>query len=65
MRSSEPQIDADEQGAATLTALAVRVTEATGFHRGSGGNSMVMIIFGPVTLAMADGSTSTFKVNIN
>ncbi|MFH9090973.1 DUF6882 domain-containing protein [Streptomyces sp. NPDC017673] len=62
---AEPQIDADEQVAATLAALAVRVTEATGFYRGSGGNSMVMITFGSVTLAMADGSTSTFNININ
>ncbi|WP_354671326.1 DUF6882 domain-containing protein [Streptomyces sp. S.PB5] len=60
-----PQIDADEQVAATLTALAVRVTGATGFCRGSGGNSMVMITFGRVALAMADGSASTFNININ
>ncbi|MET8437025.1 DUF6882 domain-containing protein [Streptomyces sp900116325] len=62
---AQPKIDADEQAAATLAALAVRVTEATGFYRGPGGNSVAIITFGPVTLAAADGSTSTFDTDID
>ena len=59
-----PKVDADEQTAATLAALAVRITEATGFYRGPGGNSYVIITFGPVTLTGADGSMSTFNIDI-
>jgi hypothetical protein len=46
-------------------ALAVRLTKATGFYRGPGGNSVSIITFGPVTLTAADGSTSTFNINID
>jgi hypothetical protein len=46
-------------------ALAVRVTGATGYYKGPGGNSFVIITFGPVTLTKADGSVSTFNINIS
>lgn len=62
---AEAEIDADEQAAASLMALAVRLTKATGFYRGPGGNSVSIITFGPVTLTAADGSTSTFNINID
>ncbi|MFE5033441.1 DUF6882 domain-containing protein [Streptomyces sp. NPDC056683] len=62
---AQPKIDADEQTASTLAALAFRVTGATGYYRGPGGNSSYVIItFGPVTLTSADGSVSTFNINV-
>ncbi|WP_258056097.1 DUF6882 domain-containing protein [Streptomyces sp. Ru62] len=60
----EPEVEADEQTAGTLAALAVRITKATGFYRGPGARSIAIITFGPVTLTAQDGSTSTFKINI-
>ncbi|MEV5958215.1 DUF6882 domain-containing protein [Streptomyces sp. NPDC051987] len=61
---AQPTIDADEQTASTLAALAFRVTGATGYYRGPGRNSSYVIItFGPVTLTKADGSVSTFTIN--
>jgi hypothetical protein len=62
---AEPQISADEQAASTLVALAVRVTRATGYYRGVGGSSAVIITFGPVTLTTADGKVSTFDLEID
>ncbi|MGW7365450.1 DUF6882 domain-containing protein [Streptomyces sp. NPDC054841] len=62
---AQAKIDADEQAAATLAALAVRITGATGFYRGPGKNSVSIITFGPVTLTAADGSSSTFTIDIN
>ncbi|MGY5011335.1 DUF6882 domain-containing protein [Streptomyces sp. 900105755] len=62
---AQPKIDADEQTASTLAALAFRITGATGYYRGPGGNSSYVIItFGPVTLTSADGSVSTFNINV-
>ena len=57
-------MEVDETAASTLVALAVRVTEATGYYRGPGGNSAVIITFGPVTLTATDGSVSTFNVSV-
>ncbi|MFE7707810.1 DUF6882 domain-containing protein [Streptomyces sp. NPDC057486] len=62
---AQPKIEADEQTAATLAALAVRITEATGFYRGPGANSAAIITFGPVTLTAKDGTSSTFTIDIN
>ncbi|MFE0458569.1 DUF6882 domain-containing protein [Kitasatospora sp. NPDC058965] len=59
-----PTIDADEQMAGVIAALAVRITGATGFYRGPGAKAVVVITFGPVTLTAQDGSTSTFTINI-
>ncbi|OAH09688.1 DUF6882 domain-containing protein [Streptomyces jeddahensis] len=58
-----PEVEADEQTAATLAALAVRITKATGFYRGRGARSIAIITFGPVTLTAQDGSTSSFKID--
>ncbi|WP_327732990.1 hypothetical protein OG749_03080 [Streptomyces nojiriensis] len=62
---AQPKIEADEQAASNLAALAVRITRATGFYRGPGSKSVAIITFGPVTLTAADGSTSTFNINID
>ncbi|QRX91958.1 DUF6882 domain-containing protein [Streptomyces noursei] len=61
---AEPEVEADEQMADTLAALGVRATEATGFYRGAGSQSIVITTFGPVTLTAADGSTTTFSIDI-
>jgi hypothetical protein len=61
---TEPKIEADEESAATLAALAVRITRATGFYRGTGSASIPIITFGAVTLTAQDGTTSTFNVDI-
>ncbi|MEU9093839.1 DUF6882 domain-containing protein [Streptomyces sp. NPDC048428] len=62
---AQPETEADEQVAATLAALAVRITGAAGFYRGPGAGSVAIITFGPVTLTAADGSTSTFTVDVH
>lgn len=62
---AQPKIEADEKAAATLVALAVRVTKAAGYYRGPGGNSFAIITFGPVTLTAADGSVSSFNISID
>ncbi|WP_198153711.1 DUF6882 domain-containing protein [Catenuloplanes japonicus] len=59
-----PKLTADEDTAATLAALAVRITGATGFYRPRGGAAIPIITFGPVTLTAADGGTSTFTVDV-
>jgi hypothetical protein len=55
-----PELTADADTAATLTALAVRITGATGLYRGAGGGVVPIITFGQVTLTGADGRTTTF-----
>ncbi|WP_328719531.1 hypothetical protein OHT52_08570 [Streptomyces sp. NBC_00247] len=60
---AQPKIEADATVAATLAALAVRVTEATGYYRSQGSSSLVMT-FGPVTLTAADGSVSSFHLDL-
>ncbi|WP_406006757.1 hypothetical protein OG440_11590 [Streptomyces sp. NBC_00637] len=60
---AQPKIEADESAAATLVALAVRVTEATGYYRSPGPDSSVIITFGPVTLTAADGTVSSFDIS--
>lgn len=49
--------------ASTLTALAARITKATGFYRGSGA-SHVLITFGPVTINRADGTSRTVDISL-
>ena len=61
---AEPKVEVDEQAAATLAAIAVRITRATGFYRGPGTSSTAIITFGPVTLTAADGNSSAFQINI-
>jgi hypothetical protein len=62
---TEPKIPADEKKAATLAALSLRITRATGFYRGTGSTSIPIINFGPVTLTAQDGTTSTFKIDVS
>ncbi|WP_433088072.1 DUF6882 domain-containing protein [Dactylosporangium sp. CA-052675] len=61
---ARPKVEADDERADTFSALAVRITRATGFYRGSGGASLPIITFGPVTLTDVDGHTSTFKIEV-
>ncbi|MFD7842430.1 DUF6882 domain-containing protein [Nocardia sp. NPDC059764] len=60
---AEPMIDADDQMAAMLAAIAVRVTAAPGFYRGTGSAAIPFITFGPVTLTAEDGTSSTFQID--
>ncbi|NRQ31821.1 hypothetical protein HII36_08205 [Nonomuraea sp. NN258] len=62
---TEPKIHADEAKAATLAALSLRITQGTGFYRGTGSVSVPIITFGPVTLTDQDGTTSTFRIAID
>ena len=41
----------------------MRITNATGFYRGTGGAATPIITFGPVTLTAQDGSTSHFTID--
>lgn len=59
-----PRPDADAEQAASLVAVAVRVTKATGYYRAPGERSTTVITFGPVTLTAADGTTSTFRIQV-
>jgi len=63
---TQPRIDnADERTAASLGALALRITQATGFYRGAGSASIPIITFGAVTLTRNDGRTSTFTIGVS
>lgn len=59
-----PRVEVDEETAGTIAAVALRVTRATGFYRGSGSAAFPIITFGPVTLSAADGTVSSFTINI-
>lgn len=61
---TQPKVEADDDMAATLAALAVRITRATGFYRGTGTVSIPIITFGVVTLTTKEGEASTFKINV-
>ena len=61
---TQPTINADEETAATLAAVAFRVTSATGFYRAPAGATNVFMTFGPVTITTADGSSTTFTINV-
>jgi hypothetical protein len=61
---TQPKVHADEEMAATLAALAVRITRATGFYRGAGSAVTPVITFGPVTLTGTDGAISTFQIDV-
>lgn len=63
-----PRIEADREKAATMAALAVRITGATGFYRGRGdseADSVPVITFGAVTITTVDGATSTFEIEVS
>lgn len=61
---TEHKVDVDDEAAASLAALAVRITRATGFYRGTGGAAIPIITFGEVTLTARDGSTSNFTIEV-
>lgn len=62
---AEAKVAVDADTAATLGALAVRITPATGFYRPKNGAAIPIITFGPVTLTTSDGTSSTFTINID
>lgn len=59
-----PAVEADAQIAATFASIAVRVTRATGFYRGTGGETVPYITFGPVTVTTAAGETSDVTIRV-
>jgi hypothetical protein len=61
---TSPRLPADESSAADLAAIAFRITEATGFYRGSGSSSTLFFTFGPVVVTSADGGERTFRMSI-
>jgi hypothetical protein len=63
-----PKVEANKDKAATMAALAVRITGATGFYRGAGesdADPVPMFIFGPVTIVTNDGRTSVFEIEVS
>jgi len=63
-----PRVEADNEKAATMAALAVRITGATGFFRGAGesdADPVPVFIFGPVTIVTRDGRTSVFEIEVS
>jgi hypothetical protein len=61
---TQPRIEADLEKATSMAALALRVTDATGYFRGDGGDTIPFLTFGPVTLTAADGTSSTFQLEV-
>jgi hypothetical protein len=63
---TQPRIDnVDESMAASLSALALRITRATGFYRGTGSASIPIITFGAITLTTNNGDSSTFTIDVS
>jgi hypothetical protein len=63
-----PKVEADREMAATMAALAVRITGATGFYHAAGaseGDPVPVITFGPVTTTTVDGRTSVFEIEVS
>lgn len=60
----QPTVDATEETAAMLAAIAFRVTNATGFYRAPAGSSRVFLTFGPVTITTAAGDSTTFTITV-
>ena len=61
---AQPKVDADDETAASLAALAVRITRATGFYRGTGGAAIPIITFGVITLTAPDGTSRQFTIDV-
>ena len=59
------RIEADDQQTATIAALAVRITRATGFYRGPGSTAIAVITFGTATLTSRHGEVSTFEIKVD
>jgi uncharacterized protein DUF6882 len=63
-----PRVEADKEKAATMAALAVRITGATGFYRGNGASDadpVPVFIFGPVTIVAGNGRMSVFEIEVS
>jgi hypothetical protein len=63
-----PRVEADREAAATMAALAVRVTGATGFYHATGDSDadpVPVITFGPVTITTVEGEKSVFKIEVS
>jgi len=56
------KLDATDDTAATLAAIAFRVLEATGFYRAPAGAANVFLTFGQVTITTSDGNSSVFTI---
>jgi hypothetical protein len=59
-----PKLDCDAETAATMAAIAFRITEATGFYRATAGASTLFMTFGPVTITTPEGSEN-FTINVS
>lgn len=56
---------ADEETAATLAAVACRISRAKGYYRsGTGGTLQVFLTFGAVDIVAADGTSSKFNLDL-
>ncbi len=53
----------DEQ-AADLTAIAFRITQATGFYRAPAGRSLLHMTFGSVMITTSDGRSQSFSIGV-
>jgi hypothetical protein len=60
----QPRIAANLEKATTMAAIALRITEATGYFRGDGRETIPFLTFGPVTLTGTDGTIETFEVEL-
>ena len=61
---TQPRIEADLDKATAMAAIALRVTDATGYFRGDGDETIPFLTFGPVTLTDRDGTSSTFEIEV-
>lgn len=55
--------DVSEEQVADLTAMAFRITKASGFYRAPAGRSHLYTTFGPVVLTTDDGRSETFSIS--
>lgn len=53
----------DEQ-VADLTAIAFRISEATGFYRAPAGRSVLHVTFGTVVITASDGRSESFSIHV-
>jgi hypothetical protein len=62
---TQPRIEANLDKATAMAAIALRVTDATGYFRGDGGESIPFVTFGAVTLTTPDGATEVFEIEVS
>jgi hypothetical protein len=53
-----------EEQVAELTAIAFRITEATGFYRAPAGQSLLYTTFGSVVITTDDGRSESFSIDV-